>query len=132
MHAAFHELQTINVALNRAVVPLERQPCLNCCAVLTKFAHEGAPFRHPAVESHRKPLIQRVAVPLAKYLQKPLHEQLCVRQVRMDLADTQECLGFLLRPLLGAFQEQADGAVGSQFNGRRKRGRQLSLSLQVA
>ena len=84
------------------------------------------------MESHRQPLIQLVAVPLAKYLQKPLHQQLCARQVRMDLADTQECLGFLLRPLLGAFQEQADSAMGSQFNGRRKGGRQLSLSFQVA
>lgn len=74
IHTAFHKLEPINVAFNRAVVPFESQASLNSGVVLTQFAHERTPFGNPAVKSRRKPLIQLIAVPLAQYLQELVHQ----------------------------------------------------------
>src|SRR6266699_6374155 len=99
--------------------------------ILTQLAHERAPFRNPAMKSRRKPQIQLFAMSFAQHLEKLLHEQLCTRQVRMNLANTHERLSFLLRPFLGAFQEQTDGSMGSHFDPGGKNSRKLPLLFQV-
>jgi len=77
------------------------------------------------VKSRRKPRIKFFAVSFAQHLEKLVHQQSRARQVRVDLADAQECLGFLLRPFLSAFQEQTDGSMGSPFDHGGKDSRKL-------
>jgi hypothetical protein len=87
IHAAFHHLETIHVAFNRAIVPCECQTSLDSGMVVTKWAHEGAPLGNSAVESRRKPLIPLRAASLARELQELVHQQSRPRHLRMDLLD---------------------------------------------